>query len=52
MALNAAAWFAGCGLCCYGKNKAGTAYVAKSVHTTLQLDRVLSGVATTLRNLP
>jgi hypothetical protein len=49
----AADWFDACGLYCYGWNDAGTAYEAKTVEaTSLELDRVLSGVCTALRHLP
>lgn len=45
-------WFDYCGIYCYGLDKARTAYEAKQVHTTLELDRVLSQVETALRALP
>ena len=49
----AATWFDRCGLYCYGLNDARTGYEPKNVRTTnLQMDRVLSSVCTTLRNLP
>jgi hypothetical protein len=45
-------WFAECGLIAYEKNKQGTGYEAKAVPPSVELDRVLSGVCTALRNLP
>lgn len=51
LAQTATVWFDGVGLYCYGKDKKGTAYEAKPVHTTLELDRVLSQVCTALRLL-
>jgi hypothetical protein len=51
LAQTATVWFDGVGLCCYGKNRGGTAYEPKGVHPTLQLDRVLSQVCTVLRLL-
>jgi len=49
----AAAWFDACGLFAYGLNASRTAYEAKPViDTGLEMDRVLSRVCTTLRNLP
>jgi hypothetical protein len=51
LAQTATVWFDGVGLYCYGKNTAGTAYEARNVHATLQLDRVLSQVCTSLRLL-
>lgn len=50
--LTAASWFEGCGLFAYQVNSAGTGYVSKKTHTSVQLDRVLSGASTALRNLP
>jgi hypothetical protein len=52
LAHTATVWFDACGLYCYGKDGSGTGYEAKKVHTTLELDRVLSNVCTVLRNLP
>jgi hypothetical protein len=48
----AAQWFDGCGLFCFGWDAAQAAYEAKPVPTHLELDRVLAGVCTALRNLP
>jgi hypothetical protein len=49
----AATWFDLCGLYCYGLNATRTAYESKPVGaTSLELDRVLSHVCTSLRNLP
>ena len=49
----AATWFDRCGLYAYGLNKARDGYEAKRVRdTTLQMDRVLASVCTTLRGLP
>lgn len=45
-------WFDYCGIYCYGLDAARTAYEAKQVHTTLELDRVLSQVETALRSMP
>lgn len=45
-------WFDACGLLAYGKNATRTAYEAKPVPASVELDRVLSGVCTALRNLP
>lgn len=52
LAQTATVWFDGCGLYSYGKDNAGTGYEPKKVHTTLELDRVLSQVCTALRLLP
>jgi hypothetical protein len=48
----ASVWFDRCGIYCYGWNKANTAYEAKPVPVTLELDRVLAEICTALRNLP
>ena len=49
----AATWFDLCGLHCYGWNTTRTAYESKPIGvTSLELDRVLSQVCTSLRNLP
>lgn len=49
----AAAWFDACGLFTYGLDNARLGYEAKDVKDTgLEMDRVLSRVCTTLRNLP
>jgi hypothetical protein len=45
-------WFDHCGIYCYGPNAARTGYEGKRVHTTLELDRVLSQVQTALRGMP
>ncbi len=45
-------WFDYCGIYCYGLDKARTGYEQKQVHTTLDLDRVLSQVQTALRAMP
>jgi hypothetical protein len=48
----AGTWFDDVGLYCYFWNDARTAYERKEVPATFQLDRVLAGVCTALRNLP
>lgn len=49
----ASKWFDACGVYCYGWNANKDAYVARDVGDAgLELDRVLSGVCTALRNLP
>ena len=48
----ASVWFDRCGLYAYGWNDAHTAYEAKPVPVTLELDRVLAEVCSALRNLP
>lgn len=49
----AATWFDRCGLYAYGLNGARDGYEAKRVRdTTLQMDRVLASICTTLRGLP
>jgi hypothetical protein len=48
----ASVWFDYTGIYCYGLNPKRTGYEAKRVHTTLQLDRVLSQVQTALRAMP
>jgi hypothetical protein len=45
-------WFDHCGIYCYGLDAARASYEPKQVHTTLELDRVLSQVQTALRNMP
>ena len=45
-------WFDYCGIYCYGLDSARSAYEGKPVHTTLELDRVLSQVQTALRAMP
>ncbi len=45
-------WFDQCGIYCYGWDKTHTRYEAKPVPAVLELDRVLAGVCTALRNLP
>jgi hypothetical protein len=52
LALTARVWFDGCGLYCYGRDRAGTAYEKKPVHASIELDRVLAEVCTVLRLLP
>jgi hypothetical protein len=49
----ASVWFDGCGVYCYGWNKAKDAYVARDVGAAnIELDRILSQVCTALRTLP
>lgn len=48
----ASVWFDRCGIYCYGWNDAHTAYEAKPVPVTLELDRVLAEICSALRNLP
>lgn len=49
----ATTWFDGVGVCAYGWNEARTAYEVKRLSApNIELDRVLSQVCTTLRNLP
>lgn len=48
----AAVWFDYCGILCYGADSKGGAYEKKAVHSTLDLDRVLSQVNTALRAMP
>lgn len=46
-------WFDACGLYCYGWNSDQTAYEEWPVaDTTLELDRVLAGICTALKNMP
>lgn len=50
LAIVGTAWFDGCGLFCYGKNKAGNGYEAKLLpHTTIELDVVLSDTISALK---
>lgn len=49
----ASVWFDACGLYCYGWNADRTAYEEWPVDdTTLELDRVLAGICTALKNMP
>ena len=49
----ASVWFDACGLYCYGWNSSRTAYEEWPVNdTTLELDRVLAGICTALKNMP
>jgi hypothetical protein len=48
----AAMWFEECGLYCYGWNPEHSSYEPKLVPREIRMDVVLSGICTTLRNLP